>query len=78
MIGIDLQFKVNIDLFNKKEITDSNDILQVKEAVGSLENQICELLYQEFARTELDSVEVKLDYVNYLEPDDLEIELEIN
>lgn len=77
MIGVDLQFKINMDLFSTKEIVNDNDVLKVKEIIGSLSNQICELLYQEFARTEFDSVEVNLDYVNYIESDDLELELEV-
>lgn len=77
MIGVDLQFKINMDLFSTKEIVNDNDVLKVKEIIGSLSNQICELLYQEFARTEFDSVEVNLDYVNYIESDDLKLELEV-
>ena len=73
MIGVDLNFNVDMSLYTTKNITNESDILQVKEKIGKLPKVISELLFNELSRTPLDEVNTELLAVNYVEPEDIEV-----
>ena len=73
MIGVDLNFNIDMSLYTTKNITSESDILQVKEKIGKLPKVISELLFNELSRTPLDEVNTELLAVNYVEPEDIEV-----
>lgn len=73
MIGAEIGFTVGMTLFAGREITNEDEIMQVKEQVGKMAKEIAEVLSKEYARTALDSISCQLATIYYLEPDDVEI-----
>lgn len=72
MIGLNANFSVELNLFCDHEITDGDEILEVKSAIKALSDDIATTIYERYARTELDGVLVDLNAIEYLEPSDLE------
>ena len=72
MIGLSASFRVDLNLFCDHEITDDNEILEIKSQIKHLNDGIAELIYNTYARTDLDGVQVDLEAIDYLEPQDLE------
>lgn len=77
MIGLSASFRVDLNLFCDHEITDDDDILEIKSQIKHLNDGIAELIYNTYARTDLDGVQVDLEAINYLEPQDLEEMIEV-
>lgn len=76
MVGISANFRVDLNLFCDHEITDEDEILEIKSQIKSLNDGIAELIYDTYARTDLDGVQVDLEAIDYLEPEDVEAMLE--
>lgn len=77
MIGLSASFRVNLNLFCDHEITDDDEILEIKSQIKRLNDGIAELIYNTYARTDLDGVQVDLEAIDYLEPQDLEEMIEV-
>lgn len=77
MIGLSASFRVDLNLFCDHEITDDDEILEIKSQIKRLNDGIAELIYNTYARTDLDGVQVDLEAINYLEPQDLEEMIEV-
>ena len=77
MIGLSASFRVDLNLFCDHEITDDDEILEIKSQIKHLNDGIAELRYNTYARTDLDGVQVDLEAINYLEPQDLEEMIEV-
>lgn len=77
MIGLSASFRVDLNLFCDHEITDDDEILEIKSQIKHLNDGIAELIYNTYARTDLDGVQVDLEAINYLEPQDLEEMIEV-
>lgn len=77
MIGLSASFRVNLNLFCDHEITDDDEILEIKSQIKHLNDGIAELIYNTYARTDLDGVQVDLEAIDYLEPQDLEEMIEV-
>lgn len=77
MIGLSASFRVDLNLFCDHEITDDNEILEIKSQIKHLNDGIAELIYNTYARTDLDGVQVDLEAIDYLEPQDLEEMIEV-
>lgn len=77
MIGLSASFRVDLNLFCDHEITDDDEILEIKSQIKHLNDDIAELIYNTYARTDLDGVQVDLEAINYLEPQDLEEMIEV-
>lgn len=77
MIGLSASFRVDLNLFCDHEITDDDEILEIKSQIKRLNNGIAELIYNTYARTDLDGVQVDLEAIDYLEPQDLEEMIEV-
>ena len=77
MIGLSASFRVDLNLFCDHEITDDDEILEIKSQIKHLNDGIAELIYNTYARTDLDGVQVDLEAIDYLEPQDLEEMVEI-
>lgn len=77
MIGLSASFRVDLNLFCDHEITDDDEILEIKSQIKHLNDGIAELIYNTYARTDLDGVQVDLEAIDYLEPQDLEEMIEI-
>ena len=77
MIGLSASFRVNLNLFCDHEITDDDEILEIKSQIKHLNDDIAELIYNTYARTDLDGVQVDLEAIDYLEPQDLEEMIEV-
>lgn len=76
MVGISANFRVDLNLFCDHEITDEDEILEIKSQIKSLNDGIAELIYENYARTELDGVQVDLEAIDYLETEDVQAMLE--
>ena len=72
MIGLSASFRVGLNLFYDHEITDEDEILEIKSQIKHLNDGIAELIYNTYARTDLDGVQVDLEAIDYLEPEDLQ------
>ncbi len=77
MIGLSASFRVDLNLFCDHEITDDDEILEIKSQIKRLNDGIAELIYNTYARTDLDGVQVDLEAIDYLEPQDLEEMIEV-
>lgn len=77
MIGLSANFTVELNLFCDHEITDENEVLEVKSTIKALSDDIATAIYERYARTDLDGVLVELNAIEYLEPSDLEDFLEV-
>ena len=77
MIGLSASFRVDLNLFCDHEITDDDEILEIKSQIKHLNDGIAELIYNTYARTDLDGVQVDLEAIDYLEPQDLEEMIEV-
>lgn len=77
MIGLSASFRVDLNLFCDHEITDDDEILEIKSQIKHLNDGIAELIYNTYARTDLDGVQVDLEAIDYLEPEDLQEMVEI-
>ena len=77
MIGLSASFRIDLNLFCDHEITDDDEILEIKSQIKHLNDGIAELIYNTYARTDLDGVQVDLEAIDYLEPQDLEEMVEI-
>ena len=77
MIGLSASFRVDLNLFCDHEITDDDEILEIKSQIKHLNDGIAELIYSTYARTDLDGVQVDLEAIDYLEPQDLEEMIEV-
>ena len=77
MIGLSASFRVDLNLFCDHEITDDDEILEIKSQIKHLNDGIAELIYNTYARTDLDGVQVDLEAIDYLEPRDLEEMIEV-
>lgn len=77
MIGLSANFRVNLNLFCDHEITNEDEILEIKSQIKHLNDGIAELIYNTYARTDLDGVQVDLEAIDYLEPQDLEEMIEV-
>lgn len=77
MIGLSASFRVDLNLFCDHEITDDDEILEIKSQIKHLNDSIAELIYNTYARTDLDGVQVDLEAIDYLEPQDLEEMIEV-
>lgn len=77
MIGLLASFRVDLNLFCDHEITDDDEILEIKSQIKHLNDGIAELIYNTYARTDLDGVQVDLEAIDYLEPEDLQEMVEI-
>ena len=77
MIGLSATFRVDLNLFCDHEITDDDEILEIKSQIKRLNDGIAELIYNTYARTDLDGVQVDLEAIDYLEPQDLEEMIEV-
>lgn len=77
MIGLSASFRVDLNLFCDHEITDDDEILEIKSQIKHLNDDIAELIYNTYARTDLDGVQVDLEAIDYLEPQDLEEMIEV-
>lgn len=76
MVGISANFRVDLNLFCDHEVTDEDEILEIKSQIKRLNDGMAELIYETYARTELDGVQVDLEAIDYLEPEDVQIMLE--
>lgn len=76
MVGISANFRVDLNLFCDHEITDEDEILEIKSQIKRLNDGIAELIYENYARTELDGVQVDLEAIDYLETEDVQAMLE--
>lgn len=76
MVGISANFRVDLNLFCDHEVTDEDEILEIKSQIKELNDGIAELIYETYARTELDGVQVDLEAIDYLEPEDVQAMLE--
>lgn len=72
MVGISACFRVDLNLFCDHEITNEDEILEIKSQIKHLNDGIAELIYNTYARTDLDGVQVDLEAIDYLEPEDLQ------
>lgn len=72
MMGISAGFIVNLQLFCDHDITNEDEILEVKSQIKNLNDGIAKLIYETYARTDLDGVQVDLETIHYLEPEDVE------
>ena len=77
MIGLSASFRVDLNLFCDHEITDDDEILEIKSQIKHLNDGIAELIYNTYARTDLDGVQVDLEAIDYLEPQDLKEMIEV-
>ena len=77
MIGLSASFRIDLNLFCDHEITDDDEILEIKSQIKHLNDGIAELIYNTYARTDLDGVQVDLEAIDYLEPQDLEEMIEV-
>ena len=77
MIGLSASFRVDLNLFCDHEITNDDEILEIKSQIKHLNDGIAELIYNTYARTDLDGVQVDLEAIDYLEPQDLEEMIEV-
>lgn len=77
MIGIDLNFKVNMTLFNDKNITDPKEQLSIKEGIGNMADEVSLTLREAFARHQLDAIGVELNSIDYIEPEDIDIDIAV-
>lgn len=77
MIGLSASFRVDLNLFCDHEITDDDEILEIKSQIKHLNDGIAELIYNTYARTDLDGVQVDLEAIDYLEPEDLQEMVEL-
>lgn len=77
MIGLSASFRVNLNLFCDHEITNEDEILEIKSQIKHLNDGIAELIYNTYARTDLDGVQVDLEAIDYLEPEDLQEMVEL-
>ena len=77
MIGLSASFRVDLNLFCDHEITDDDEILEIKSQIKHLNDGIAELIYNTYARIDLDGVQVDLEAIDYLEPQDLEEMIEV-
>lgn len=71
MIGVSLKFEVDMTLFSPKEVKKEDDILKIKESVGEMPQDICDVIYDAFKANENDAVSVELMAIKYLEPQDM-------
>lgn len=76
MVGISANFRVDLNLFCDHEVTDEDEILEIKSQIKRLNDGMAELIYETYARTELNGVQVDLEAIDYLEPEDVQIMLE--
>ena len=77
MIGLSASFRVDLNLFFDHEITNEDEILEIKSQIKHLNDGIAELIYNTYARTDLDGVQVDLEAIDYLEPEDLQEMVEL-
>lgn len=75
MIGANLQFRVNMSLFCDHDVTETDELMQVRENVAAMGKHIADIIYSECAITDMDTVSVDLDYIDYIEPEDIEEEV---
>lgn len=73
MVGVDVQLSVNLKLFTSKDISDKESQMTVRENMSDFAQNIGEILMSELGRTELDSTDVEVEMIHYINEDELEV-----
>ena len=73
MVGVDVQLSVNLKLFTSEDISDKESQMTVRENMSDFAQNIGEILISELGRTELDSADVEVEMIHYINEDELEV-----
>ena len=73
MVGVDVQLSVNLKLFTSEDISDKESQMTVRENMSDFAQNIGEILMSELGRTELDSADVEVEMIHYINEDELEV-----
>ena len=73
MVGVDVQLSVNLKLCTPEDISDKESQMTVRENMSDFAQNIGEILMAELGRTELDSADVEVEMIHYINEDELEV-----
>lgn len=72
MVGVKTLYTIALTQISSEEVVSESNVAKVESNIDELPTSIAQTIYENHCIHELDSVDVQLDSVEYLEYDDLE------
>jgi hypothetical protein len=73
VIGTDIVYEVELINFTKNNVTDPKDIEKIKEIIQQMPQILSDIIGKECLNHPLDSVDVDITEISYIEPEDVRV-----